>query len=273
MKWTVAATLFLVAAIAFAAAPPPKHPTDKQVAELIEKLGDDSFDTRQKASKDLENFGNHPYKLLLKNRSHEDLEIRHRVSKLLKKIEVPMFDKLCQSVKKYTVAVVHKGFSFDGHMSGVLIKSTNKKTFVLTCWFVSYCGDGCNQSFDIEYEGKTYKGEIVKKDSTTQMALVSFEKGKVPCATFSKKSPSGYACMWGAGGDRKIALRTGDIGKEEDKNRYYIGTEAGDAGAPIYFFKEGRLYLTAMAWGYGYSCTEIVESPDIREFLKDVEWE
>lgn len=273
MKWTVAAIAILVAAMAFAAGPPTRPPTDKQVNELIEKLGDDDFDTRQKASKDLENFGNHPYKHLLKARKHEDLEIRNRVSKLLAKIEEPMFKKVCPSVKKYTVAVVHKGFSFDGHMSGVLVKSTNKKTYVLTCWFAAYCGDGDNQSFDIEYDGKTYKGDIVKKDAATQMALVSFDKGKVPCATFSKKAPGGYACMWGAGTDRKITLRTGNVGKEDGKNRYYLGTENGDAGSPIYFFEEGRLYLAAMAWGSGYSCTEIVESADIMEFLKDVEWE
>jgi hypothetical protein len=273
MKWLIAAFAILLVTVVFAAAPPAKPPTDKQINDLIEKLGDDEFDVRQKAHRDLDNIGRHAYKHLLKAKKNRDLEVVIRSSKLLKKIEAPMFDKLCHSVKKYTVAVVHNGFTFDGHMSGVLVKSTKDKTYVLTCWFQSYddfcCGG--NQSFDIEYGGKTYSGEIVKKDSGTQMALVSFEKGNIPCVTFSDKTPSGYACMWGAGTDRKISLRKGDIGKEDGKNSYYIETENGDAGAPIFFFEEGRLYLTAMAWGHS-SCAEVMESADIKEFLKDAEW-
>ncbi|MBX9666774.1 MAG: hypothetical protein K2X93_04105 [Candidatus Obscuribacterales bacterium] len=58
----------------------------KKIDGLIESLGDDEFDKRQNASKELRELGSTAWNSLEKARSHPDLEIRFRSGKILQSI-------------------------------------------------------------------------------------------------------------------------------------------------------------------------------------------
>lgn len=62
---------------------PAKQPTelDKKIDDLIKKLGDDDFVTRQEAQADLEKLGSGAYEKLGQALKNDDPEIRHRAAK------------------------------------------------------------------------------------------------------------------------------------------------------------------------------------------------
>ncbi len=62
---------------------------EKAVNKLVEDLGDDDFDTRQKASRELEKVAYDPVarRALEKATTHTDLEIKNRAATILKKVE------------------------------------------------------------------------------------------------------------------------------------------------------------------------------------------
>ena len=60
---------------------------DQKIAELIEKLGDDSYDVREEAQKSLEKIGEPARNALVKARRHTDLEVRNRARKTLAAIK------------------------------------------------------------------------------------------------------------------------------------------------------------------------------------------
>jgi HEAT repeat protein len=60
---------------------------EKQIAELIEKLGDESYDVREDAQKSLEKIGEPARDALVKAKRHTDLEVRNRARKTLAAIK------------------------------------------------------------------------------------------------------------------------------------------------------------------------------------------
>lgn len=58
-----------------------------QVLGIIEKLGDDSFEVRQRSEDELKKFGSRIIPLLKQAQKHADLEVRNRVTKCLASIE------------------------------------------------------------------------------------------------------------------------------------------------------------------------------------------
>jgi hypothetical protein len=81
--------VFAVAAVALiAAAPPQGTPEQRPDAALIDRLGDDDFDARERAQTELKRIGKPAVALLVEAvRSTNDLEIRHRARKLLGDID------------------------------------------------------------------------------------------------------------------------------------------------------------------------------------------
>lgn len=67
---------------------------EKQIAALIEKLGDDSYDAREEAQKSLEKIGEPAWDALVKAKTHTDLEVRNRARKTLAAIFDRRLDRL-----------------------------------------------------------------------------------------------------------------------------------------------------------------------------------
>jgi hypothetical protein len=86
--WWCAGMLVVAALALLAAAPPQSDPQQKRVAELIAKLGDEDFDSREDAQKELKRIGKPGVKQLARAFSTaKDLEIRKRAGKLLGEID------------------------------------------------------------------------------------------------------------------------------------------------------------------------------------------
>ena len=61
-----------------------QEPSPKRIALLIERLGDEEFDAREKARKGLEKIGEPAWDALVKARqTHDDLEVRRQARRLL----------------------------------------------------------------------------------------------------------------------------------------------------------------------------------------------
>jgi hypothetical protein len=84
--WLLAPALALGLAALAPAADPPKADAE-QIAKLVKQLGDDDFDTREKATKDLEKIGNPALEALRKAAQDSDSEIKTRAKKILEKVE------------------------------------------------------------------------------------------------------------------------------------------------------------------------------------------
>jgi HEAT repeat protein len=68
---------------------------NQKIAELIEKLGDDSYDVREEAQKKLEKIGEPARVALVKaTKTHTDLEVRKRARKALEKQIAELIEKL-----------------------------------------------------------------------------------------------------------------------------------------------------------------------------------
>jgi hypothetical protein len=86
------ALVCVTAALALAAGP-GKEAKSRRVARLVEQLGDDDFDKREAASKELERVGEPAVDALRKAASAADLEVRRRARALLVKAGwVPLFN-------------------------------------------------------------------------------------------------------------------------------------------------------------------------------------
>src|SRR5437870_4855584 len=86
--WCNVGMMFAAAFALVAAAPPQGDPQQKRVAELIDKLGDDDFDRREEAQKELRRIGKPGVKQLARAFSTAgDLEIRKRAGKLLNELD------------------------------------------------------------------------------------------------------------------------------------------------------------------------------------------
>jgi hypothetical protein len=77
----------LTAFVLVAAAPPQSDPQQRRIAELIGKLGDEDFDKREEAQKELKRIGQPCVKLLAQALRARDLEIRKRAGKLLGELD------------------------------------------------------------------------------------------------------------------------------------------------------------------------------------------
>src|SRR5437868_4427120 len=75
--WLPRLLAFLVSALLLAAAP-PAGPSGTEVGRLIEQLGDDDFDTRERATERLKLAGEPALDALHKALSSDDLEVRRR---------------------------------------------------------------------------------------------------------------------------------------------------------------------------------------------------
>jgi hypothetical protein len=82
------AVMLLVAFALVAAAPPPGTPQERRIAALIDKLGEDDFDTREAAHKELQGLGNRAAPQLFHAfQKNGDLEIRKRSRRLIREAE------------------------------------------------------------------------------------------------------------------------------------------------------------------------------------------
>jgi HEAT repeat protein len=89
-----AAVFCLAVLFALPSAGVARQKQDKQIAELIEKLGDDSYETREEAQKSLEKIGEPAWDALVKAKTHKDLEVRKRARKALAAIFTGRLDRL-----------------------------------------------------------------------------------------------------------------------------------------------------------------------------------
>jgi hypothetical protein len=72
-----------------------QQPSAKRIAALIEKLGDDSFEAREEARKQLEKIGEPAWDALAKARqTHDDLEVRRQARRLLAGMLQPRLGRL-----------------------------------------------------------------------------------------------------------------------------------------------------------------------------------
>src|SRR4051794_23053900 len=79
-------SVFLAASLLLAAGPPP---VELEAARLIARLGADSFDEREDATRALEKLGKRARSALRKAADSPDLEVRRRVRALLDKVTPP----------------------------------------------------------------------------------------------------------------------------------------------------------------------------------------
>jgi hypothetical protein len=82
------AVMLLAALALVAAAPPAGTPQERRIAALIDKLGEDDFDTREAAHKELTRIGKPAVAQLMRAaRLSADLEIRRRAAKILEAVD------------------------------------------------------------------------------------------------------------------------------------------------------------------------------------------
>jgi WD40 repeat protein len=98
-------------------------PDDKEIARLVEQLGDEQFDKREEASKRLAEIGEPALDALHKSQSSNDAEVRRRAKDLVPVIENMLYgDQLCLTGHDGTVWKV--SLSADGKR--LLTSSTDK---------------------------------------------------------------------------------------------------------------------------------------------------
>jgi len=81
--WSCALALAVAVALPPAASARQEETQQDRIARLVEQLGDDSFDARNAAEKEIEKIGEPALPALLKAVGHEDLETRHRACRVL----------------------------------------------------------------------------------------------------------------------------------------------------------------------------------------------
>jgi hypothetical protein len=84
---------------------------EKQIKELIEKLGDDSFDVREKAMDELFGIGGKAKKFLEDAKNHKDPEVRWRAERLLEIIPTRerLGDKLLEKIPATVKDLANEG--------------------------------------------------------------------------------------------------------------------------------------------------------------------
>lgn len=92
-----------------------KEKASKEIDRLIRQLGDDDFDVREAASKELEKIGEPALAALQKARGSDDLEVRRRASRLVERISDRLARTDVKSVPPPKGAVVlFSGKNLDG---------------------------------------------------------------------------------------------------------------------------------------------------------------
>src|SRR4051812_3722036 len=74
-------------------------PDDKEIARLVKQLGDDDFDTREAATKRLQEIGKPAVGALVRAMKSNDLEVRRRAEAVLTEIGKPAVDALVRAMK------------------------------------------------------------------------------------------------------------------------------------------------------------------------------
>jgi hypothetical protein len=253
--------------------------TEKEISKLIQDLGDDSFQTREKASKRLLEIGEPALPALQKALKSEDAEVRWRASRIYRTTTAKLFDAASKKAVEVTVPVVLP----HAQLSGTVIYSDKKKSHILTCSYGFYPndqwwgnGDGKPvKECEIEIGGKSYTGKVIYDDNNVGLTLVEIEKGGLPVAKFAKNKLEVHStiCQAGVGANKQAKIRKGDVREKTEKGDpvYGIEIENGDGGAGIFALQDRELYLHAVIWGVESEggAPRVVSASEIATFLKD----
>jgi hypothetical protein len=258
----------LLAVLATCAAPPAPS-----VDSLIEDLGSDKFEARQRAESNLFKIGDPALPKLEAAKSDKDLERKSRAKRIYHKIYSNLFAKLAEQTRNTTVSISF-GEEKTGRWartSGVIIYSNKDASYILTCSNLFEQPD----KFTIWYKDQEYSYcHLVKMDAEAGLALIRIYLANLPTAKLATTTPKGKICQSGCGGDKKPVLKIGEHVQATNLTKAYHNIEVahGDAGAGLFHLENYKdMRMLGVIWGKTNNDeTQITPVSKIKEFLKDV---